>query len=375
MFFSYYSNLEYHILIFLCICWFFLIVQIIYNIYFYRKLIVFKEHKSSNKSGISVIICAKNEYDNLKKNLKTFLTQDFINYEVIVVNDQSNDNSKDLLNEYEKTFFRLKVVNIDENVNHVIGKKFALTLGIKSAKYENLLLTDSDCYVESNKWISSMASNFNKYDVVLGYGAYQKEKGLLNKFIRFDTYIIAMQYFSYALKSLTYMGVGRNLAYKKSIFFKNKGFANHLHVSSGDDDLFIREVSKKYKVGIELSEKSHTISIPKRKWKDWYAQKRRHLTTSPLYDNKIKFFLSFYSISQFLFFSLLFYLFYLQVSYFIWGPLVTLKLFLIYLINYPLMKKLNCSDLFLLSPLYEVFNLVFQGSLFIFSINNNHNRW
>ena len=375
MFFSYYSNLEYHILIFLSICWFFLIVQIIYNIYFFRKLIVFKEHKGSNKSGISVIICAKNEYDNLKKNLKTFLTQDFINYEVIVVNDQSNDNTKDLLNEYEKTFFRLKVVNIDENVNHVIGKKFALTLGIKSAKYENLLLTDADCYVESNKWISSMASNFNKYDVVLGYGGYQKEKGLLNKFIRFDTYIIAMQYFSYALKSLTYMGVGRNLAYKKSIFFKNKGFANHLHVSSGDDDLFIREVSKKYKVGIELSEKSHTISIPKRSWKDWYAQKRRHLTTSPLYDNKIKFFLSFYSISQFLFFSLLFYLFYLQVSYFIWGPLVTLKLFLIYLINYPLMKKLNCSDLFLLSPLYEVFNLVFQGSLFIFSINNNHNRW
>ena len=375
MFFSYYSNLEYHILIFLSICWFFLIVQIIYNIYFFRKLIVFKEHKGSNKSGISVIICAKNEYDNLKKNLKTFLTQDFINYEVIVVNDQSNDNTKDLLNEYEKTFFRLKVVNIDENVNHVIGKKFALTLGIKSAKYENLLLTDADCYVESNKWISSMASNFNKYDVVLGYGGYQKEKGLLNKFIRFDTYIIAMQYFSYALKSLTYMGVGRNLAYKKSIFFKNKGFANHLHVSSGDDDLFIREVSKKYKVGIELSEKSHTISIPKRNWKDWYAQKRRHLTTSPLYDNKIKFFLSFYSISQFLFFSLLFYLFYLQVSYFIWGPLVTLKLFLIYLINYPLMKKLNCSDLFLLSPLYEVFNLVFQGSLFIFSINNNHNRW
>ena len=230
MFFSFYTNLDYQILILLVVCWFFLFTQIFYNLYFFRKLIIYKKRKSNYIPNVSIIICAKNEYDNLKKNLKTILNQDYINYEVIVVNDQSNDNTKDLLNEYEKTYFRLKVVNIDDNVNHIIGKKFALTLGIKSAKYDHLLLTDADCFVDSNKWISSITRNFVSSDIVLGYGAYKKEKGLLNKLIRFDTYTIAIQYFSYALRSLTYMGVGRNLAYKKSVFFNNKGFASHMQV-------------------------------------------------------------------------------------------------------------------------------------------------
>ena len=375
MFFSFYTNLDYQILILLVVCWFFLFTQIFYNLYFFRKLIIYKKRKSNYRPNVSVIICAKNEYDNLKRNLKTILNQDYINYEVIVVNDQSNDNTKDLLNEYEKTYFRLKVVNIDDNVNHIIGKKFALTLGIKSANYDHLLLTDADCYVDSNKWISSMTHNFVSSDIVLGYGAYKKEKGILNKLIRFDTYTIAIQYFSYALRSLTYMGVGRNLAYKKSVFFNNKGFASHMQVSSGDDDLFIKEAAKKSNVQIEFSQNSHTLSQAKSSWKEWYSQKRRHLTTSPLYDNKIKFLLSFYSISQFLFLMTFILLLTNNVSYYLWGPLLTVKLFLIYLINYPLMKKLNCTDLFLLSPIYEIFNLIFQSSLFIFSINNNHNKW
>lgn len=375
MFFSFYNNLEIPTLTVLCVCWIFFFVQLFYNLYFFRKLIIHKKTTSDHKPNVSIIICAKNEYENLKKNLRSLLQQDYINYEVIVVNDQSNDNTKDLLNEYEKTYYNLKVVNIDENVNHVIGKKFALTLGIKTAKYDNLLLTDADCYVESKKWISSMVRNFISADIILGYGSYKKEKGLLNRFIRFDTFLIAIQYFSYALRSLTYMGVGRNLAYKKSLFFKNKGFANHLHVSSGDDDLFIREVAKKNEVAIEFCDDSHTISFPKTSFKSWYAQKRRHLTTSPLYDNKVKFLLSFFSISQILFFGSLIFLLISKVSYFIWGPLLTVKLFLSYLINYPLMKKLKCFDLYLLSPLYEIINLLIQVSLFIFSINNNHNRW
>ena len=115
----------------------------------------------------------------------------------MVVNDQSNDRTSELLNEFKKTYSRLTVVEINENVNHVVGKKFALTLGIKTAKYENLLLTDADCYVTTNNWISSMSNNFNHSDIILGYGSYKKEKGLLNKLIRFDTFLIAIQYFSF----------------------------------------------------------------------------------------------------------------------------------------------------------------------------------
>ena len=375
MFVSAYNNLEFSVLIVLLVCWLFFIVQLIYSIYFFRKLIFFKRKKSNYKPNVSVIICAKNEFDNLKKNLKSILNQDYINYEVIVVNDQSNDKTADLLKEYEKTFFRLKVVNIDEHVNHIVGKKFALTLGIKTAKYDYVLLTDADCFVDSKKWISSMVSNFKSSDIVLGFGGYVKDKSILNKLIRFDTFLVAIQYFSYALKSMTYMGVGRNLAYKKELFFNNKGFASHMGISSGDDDLFIREVAKKSKVSIELSEKSHTLSNAKDSWKEWYSQKRRHLSTSPFYDNKIKFLLAFFSISQLIFLSALLFLIIKKTSYFVWGPLILLKLLLVFLTNYPLMKKLNCMDLLIFSPLFEVINLLMQGSLFIFSINHSHNKW
>ena len=122
-----------------------------------------------------------------------------------------------------------KIVKIEKHVKHGIGKKFALTLGIKAAKHEYLLLTDADCKPTSKNWLSKMAANFSDVkQIVLGYGAYKKEKELLNTMIRFDAFHIAFQYFSFALAGETYMGVGRNLAYKKSVFFNNKGFASHI---------------------------------------------------------------------------------------------------------------------------------------------------
>ena len=368
-------NLDNTLLLVFCFACFFLLIQIIYNLYFFRKIIVFKYKKSDYKPNISVIICAKNEFNNLKNNLPSFLTQNYINFEVVVVNDQSNDRTSELLNEFKKTYSRLTVVDINENVNHVVGKKFALTLGIKTAKYENLLLTDADCYATTNNWISSMAQNFNHSDIILGYGSYKKEKGLLNKLIRFDTYNVAIQYLSYALNNLTYMGVGRNLSYRKSLFFKNKGFANHLHIASGDDDLFIREVAENNNVSIELSSDSHTLSFAKKTWKEWFHQKNRHLTTSPMYDRKIQYLLSLLPFSQVLFIASLVFLIYCEVSYVYWGSLIVIKLFLGYLINYPLMKRFNVTDLYLLQPFYELFHLFFYGILFLFSINTSNNKW
>jgi len=130
------------------------------------------------------------------------------------------------LEEFAKKNAHLRVVTIQEDEHHFHGKKFALMVGIKGAKYEHLLLTDADCKPASKNWITSMMGNFTtEAEIVLGYGAYEKTKGLLNKLIRFDSYYIALQYLSFALSRKTYMGVGRNLSYTKSLFFKHKGFA------------------------------------------------------------------------------------------------------------------------------------------------------
>jgi hypothetical protein len=171
------------------------------------------------------------------------------------------------------------------------------------------------------------------------------------------------------------MGVGRNLAYKKSVFFNNKGFANHLHVASGDDDLFIREVAKNNKVSIEISQDSHATSLSEETWSAWMSQKRRHLTTSPMYDNKIKALLSIYPFSQLFFFIGLGILISCNVSYKFWMPLIYIKIFLSYVIHYPLMKKFNCFDLIFFQPFYEIFHLVLQGFLFIFSVNASQSKW
>ena len=352
-----------------------MLIQFFYSLFFFKQLVSFKDNRDDFKPNVSIIICAKNEYNNLKNNLESILKQDHPTFEVIVVNDQSNDNTKFLLEDYEKRFNNLVIVNIDDNVNHTIGKKFALTIGIKTAKYDYLLLTDADCYVSSKYWISSMTHNFMSSDIVLGYGSYEKLPGILNKMIRFDSYIVALQYLSFSLRSLTYMGVGRNLAYKKSLFFKNKGFANHLHIPSGDDDLFIAEVAKGRDVSIEISTNSHTISKTENTWRDWVRQKRRHFSTSPLYKRNIKLLLGLYPLSQLLFLSSLIILIVFKVNFIYWLPILVFKLCLSYIINYLLMKRLNCSDLILIQPLLEVFHLVFHGLLFVFSVNHTPKNW
>ncbi len=192
------------------------------------------------KKGVSVIICARNEADNLNNFLPSVLEQDYPDFEVIVVNDCSEDHTDDVLGKFLMQYPRLKISTITKDPKFSHNKKFAQFIGIKAAKNEILLFTDADCQPESDKWIGQMASHFNdKTDFVIGYGGYLREKGLLNKYICYESTAIAMQYFGMAIRGVPYMGVGRNLSYRRSVFFANKGFGSHNHIISGDDDLFV----------------------------------------------------------------------------------------------------------------------------------------
>ena len=321
-------------------------ILLFYYLYFFLKLSKKPVSKSDFYKPISIIICAKNEAENLKNFLPKVLQQEYPEFEVIVVNDQSEDGTAAILKTFEKSHPNLKVVTIAEYINHWPGKKFALTLGIKTAMHEHILITDADCLPCSSNWAKQMSSNFNYSEIVLGYGGYQKRKGLLNKIIRFDTFNVAKQYLSYALAGLTYMGVGRNMAYKKSLFFENKGFAKHLHIASGDDDLFIQEVANKDNVSVEMVSDAHTTSTVIDNWKDWIYQKRRHITTAPLYKTRFKILLAVYPYAQFLFWTAIIILFMLKAPIFITSTILGLKLLSSYLINYKPMKQLNTIDLF-----------------------------
>ena len=346
-----------------------------YYIYFFVRIILIKKNNSSFNKPISIIICAKNELNNLKNNLQFILDQNYSNFEVIVVNDQSSDDSINFLNKLAKKNKHLVIVEIDDFVKTTLGKKFALTLGIKTAKNKYLILTDADCIPDSKNWIKKMSSNFNRANIILGYGSYKKEKSLLNKIIRYDTFSIAQQYLSFALANQTYMGVGRNLAYKKSLFFSNKGFASHINIASGDDDLFIQEIANNSTVTIELSNEAHTTSNTIKSWKDWIYQKRRHISTAPLYKIKFKILLSIYPISQLLFLLSIILLFILKsnINYII--ILLSIKLMFSYIINYITMRKLKVYDLYWLHPLYEVLHILIQVNFVLLNLFKKPVKW
>ena len=368
--------MELFIQILLIVFFFSIAIQLFYVLFFFIRFVLFKVEKTTFSEPISVIVCARNEAENITIFLPKILEQNYNNFEVVLVDDQSKDNTEYVLKELTQKYVNLKTVKIEQHVKHRIGKKFALTLGIKAAKHEYLLLTDADCYPSSSNWLSEMASNFsNEKQIILGFGAYKKEKGLLNALIRFDTFNVALQYFSFALADKTYMGVGRNLAYKKSIFFDNKGFASHIFLPSGDDDLFIQEVATKQNVAIEINEDSHTISMAKNSWKEWAFQKRRHISTSEKYAFKFKILLGLWPFSQFLFFLSFFCLVFLKVNSILVLSLFVCRTLLFYIFYYKSMKKLKSSDLLLWFPLLEFLLFLVQGFFVLLNSNKQPRNW
>jgi glycosyltransferase involved in cell wall biosynthesis len=274
---------------------FFLVVvgiQIIYMVAFLLALSKKPEAKDPGPVPVSVIVCAHDEEENLRALIPQLLSQDHSQFEVIIVNDRSNDGTFDYLREETKNNPRLRVVTVDRTPPHVNGKKYAITLGIKAATFEWILLTDADCRPNSNRWISLMSRHFqNPFEIVLGISTYLKYPGFLNLFIRFETLITALQYLSFALLRNPYMGVGRNLAYKKSLFLDRKGFNNFLSVTGGDDDLFVNQHATARNTAVEFSPEAQVHSYPKTTWKSFFNQKVRHLSVGKHYRAKHRFLL------------------------------------------------------------------------------------
>lgn len=325
---------------------------------------------------LSVVISAKNEYQNLKKNLPLILNQNYHDFEVVVVNDASDDESIFLLEDLAHEYSKLKVVTIQQNLNFFKGKKFPLSVGIKSAKYDHLLLTDADCAPSGPEWIREMARGFaGENEIVLGYGQYRQEKSLLNTVIRYETAFAALNYFSLALWGMPYMGVGRNLAYKRSLFIKNKGFISHYKVSSGDDDLFINEVAGKTNTTIIASPESFTQSGAKKSFHHWWRQKRRHLSTGMHYKLKHKIVLGGYAASYILMLAGL--IWQSMVGNFLW--IVALLFFIRLLSQMIIFKKtfykLREKKLLLLSPLIELYlTIIFPFMVFV-NLLFKEGRW
>jgi glycosyltransferase involved in cell wall biosynthesis len=323
---------------------------------------------SPAKDPVSVIICARNEEENLRNFLPKVLEQEYSGFEVIVVNDCSDDDSYNVLGEYLQKYPNLHVSNITKDPKFTHNKKFAQFIGIKAAQNEILLFTDADCCPESPKWIETMVSHFDeKIDFVLGYGGYFAGKGLLNKYIRYDSMIIAMQYLGMAIRGIPYMGVGRNLAYRRSVFFEKKGFGNYSHLASGDDDLFVNVNALKTNTAPEFRKESHTRSVPASSFGSFFKQKKRHLTTARHYKFRDKLILAGEPASR-----LLFYISFIVLlsNLFLW-PIVLIIFAIRLLIQFTVLQmvqeRLNEKGLLLWSPIFDVLSPFINFVIYIIS--------
>ncbi|MCW3102112.1 MAG: hypothetical protein JWO09_552 [Bacteroidetes bacterium] len=354
-----------------------LLIQLSFYLGTFRRLAFYKKTEMPpHTPPASIVICARNEDDNLVEFLPRIFEQDYPEFEVVVVNDCSFDNSADILKEFANRHSNLKIVTIKEDETYSHGKKVALMMGIKGASNEHLLLTDADCRPTGRDWLKNMMQHFTgETEIVLGYGAYEKQKGFLNKMIRYDTFFIALQFLSFALARKTYMGTGRNLAYKKSLFFKMKGFASHYHIESGDDDLFVNEAANKRNSQVEVSIDSHTISRPKKTFRDWFRQKRRHVTTYKHYNGASKFRLALLSISLYLFYGTFIAALILQFAPILVVSLFALRLLIQMLIFNKSMKLLGEKDLLLLSPLIELLLLTVYPFVTFANMFVRKNKW
>jgi len=284
---------------------FFLFIQVLFYLVVFASNLRKPKAHPPYRHGVSVIICARNEIANLKAHLPEFLSQSYSNYEVIIVNDGSTDGTVAYLEEMEIKHHNLKIVQLDIDDRFHRGKKFALTMGIKASSYEVVLLSDADCAPSSENWINEMTAPFSddKVEIVLGLGAYERRPRSLNWAIQLDTFTTAFLYTNLARIGMPYMGVGRNLAYRKELFFRYKGFASHQHLASGDDDLFVNEAATKNNVAVVFAEEGQTVSTAHRTLGKWQKQKRRHLTTSPHYKSSNRFVLMLWWFNLFLMYA------------------------------------------------------------------------
>ena len=353
-------------------------IQLFYYLIVFGKFAYAKPQKSNPKRiPISVIVCAKNEAENVANFIPLLAEQDYPDFEIVLIDDASSDDTLDLFESFEKQYSNIKLVKVKNNEAFWGNKKFALTLGIKAAKNEYLLFTDADCHPISKDWIKEMSSQFTlEKTIVLGYGAYEKIAGsLLNKIIRFETMLTAVQYFSWAKIGSPYMGVGRNLAYKREEFFNVNGFIDHMKIRSGDDDLFINQAASRKNTTICFAPESFTYSLPKKSFKEWFVQKRRHISTASFYKPFDRIQLTVFYISQLLFIVLSIILLAFLHQWIIVLSLIGFRYLFAWITLGFSSGKLKEKDVMYWFPIIEIVLIIIQLNIMITTIFSKPVHW
>lgn len=335
------------------------------------------DKKSIDGKQISIVVCARNELQNLKSNIYYWLNQKSNQNvcELVIVDDASTDGSNEFLRSIEQQFENVKLVTIKEKTIGS-GKKVAVNKGVMAATGKYILLTDADCIPNSELWAELMTKPLKSVNkkIVLGFAPYHHEPTLVNSCVQYETALTAMLFSGFTLAGMPYMGLGRNMLYEKSFYVAVGGHNNHPEeLNSGDDDIFINQNANKENTTLCFNKSSFCYSAAPNTFKEWYNQKLRHVSTSPYYKTKHIFLLFIYSISHFLYIGTIF------VVIFTASEAYLLLFFLIrafLLLN--LFKKFsNISNLYLirLVTINDIIHIFYYFTLIFYSFIVQKNTW
>lgn len=356
-------------LILLALCGLFGLIQLYYILFIHGKLAFHKireiagDQEENDFPPLSIVICTRNEESLLKANLPAFLEQDYPDFEVIVVNDRSEDDTKWVLQELALQYPNLKVSEIAEHVLSKVGKKFGVAMGIKAAKNEHLMFSDVSCIPNSKHWLKHMALGFSKgKEIVLGFAPMVREKGIKNAFIRFEHHYISINYLAYALARKAYMGLGQNMGYHKELFYRGKGFASHIHITSGYDALFVNQHANSRNVSIRVHPDAHVWKPAPSKGREEMVYKDQRLAIASFFRASHKRHLNLQALSAFMFYTSLVATVCFYPALWKWAlGFYLCRLILQYAVYLPITKKLKINHILWYLPLLDLVQSFSRG--------------
>ena len=300
-----YNSLSFILLIIFALAW---VVQLVYHWALFSKVAFYKRNArpklDEELEPASIVLCARDAYEYLIELIPALLNQDYPDFEIVVVNDCSDDETEEYLKDLERREPRVKPVQLKQHLNFFNGKKFPLSMGIKSAQNDLIILTDCNCMPVNDQWLRSVVNRYNSQtEIVIGYSPYVQQKSHLNRLMRFDALQNGLLYLSAALNRHAFMGVGKNLSYRKELFFRNKGFISHYTTAVGEDDLFINKVATKKNTEVLIDAENGILTTPTSSFKMWMRQKSSRYSTVRQYSTRARLSLSLFYGSQLLFYA------------------------------------------------------------------------
>lgn len=340
------------------------IFLILYYSLIYLRLGIFKNKKREEKrtrEPVSVVVYTKNQAYLLKDKLFSLLEQEYPDYEVIVVNHASQDETSFVLKVYTETYKNLKIVDIKEDVNVFQGRKYPLSIGIKCAKNDIIILTDTESVPSGYHWITEMESRFTKgVNIVLGYVSREATKKLLNGFSQYTYAEESASYMGFALLRAPYMGNGKNLAVRRSFFFNKGGFINHYAISEGYDVLFVNQNSTPSNTRLSLSEDSFVTAKSFPLFEDLVRHRKHQIKLYFHFKAKDKFLQILYPLMNIVYYVLFAILLLIDFPYELLLGTLVLKFGWHIFSFYKYSKRFKQKKVFIFAPLYEFFFLIFD---------------